>query len=92
MVYEDGQFCLCIPFSFPTYVIPVESYIVKGEKILVNLKAGLGTQVKCKTTSHPFKVSECVVILFMKLSYSLINLLCFYAGTSTRGWGVSLHI
>ena len=32
MVYQDGQFCLCVPFSFLTYVIPVASDIVKREK------------------------------------------------------------
>lgn len=69
MVYQDGQFCLCVPFSFPTYVIPVATNIIKREKIQLNLKAGIGTQVLCKTTSHPFKVSECIVILL------LINLL-----------------
>ncbi|KAK1358525.1 Inter-alpha-trypsin inhibitor heavy chain [Heracleum sosnowskyi] len=55
MVYQDGQFCLCVPFTFPTYVIPVGSNIIKREKIQLNLKAGIGTQVLCKTTSHPFK-------------------------------------
>ncbi|WOG99103.1 hypothetical protein DCAR_0518451 [Daucus carota subsp. sativus] len=55
MVYQDGQFCLSVPFSFPTYVIPVASNINKTEKIQLNLKAGIGTQVLCKTTSHPFK-------------------------------------
>ena len=61
MVYQDGQFCLSVPFSFPTYVIPVASNINKTEKIQLNLKAGIGTQVLCKTTSHPFKVTGCVV-------------------------------
>ncbi|KAK1360310.1 Inter alpha-trypsin inhibitor, heavy chain 4 [Heracleum sosnowskyi] len=43
MVYENGQFCFCVPFSFQTYVIPVESSITKGEKISLNMKAGVGT-------------------------------------------------
>ncbi|XP_074348599.1 uncharacterized protein LOC141687284 isoform X1 [Apium graveolens] len=55
MVYENGQFGLCIPFSFPTYVMPVESNSIKEEKILLSLKAGTGTQLLCKTTSHPLK-------------------------------------
>lgn len=71
MVYQDGQFCLSIPFSFPTYVIPVASNMIKREKIQLNLKACIGTQVLCKTNSHPLKVSECIVIW---LSINLWNL------------------
>lgn len=67
MVYENGQFALCIPFSFPTYVTPVESNIIKEEKIVLNLKAGIGSQVLCKTTSHPLKASKCVILKLMKL-------------------------
>ncbi|XP_017255565.1 uncharacterized protein LOC108225246 isoform X2 [Daucus carota subsp. sativus] len=55
LVYEDGQFCLCIPFSFPTYVTPVESNTTKSEKILVNLKAGIPAPVQCRSTSHSLK-------------------------------------
>lgn len=55
LLYQDGQFCLNIPFSFPAHVIPVVKNSTKREKILLNLNAGIGTQVLCKTTSHPLK-------------------------------------
>ncbi|XP_073308221.1 uncharacterized protein [Primulina huaijiensis] len=54
LLYHDGQFTLNIPFSFPEYVTPAGKKISKREKILLNVNS-LGTQVLCKTTSHPLK-------------------------------------
>ncbi|XP_019196819.1 PREDICTED: uncharacterized protein LOC109190713 [Ipomoea nil] len=53
--YNDGQFSLKIPFSFPEYVTPAAKKISKREKIKLNVNCGLGTQVLCRTTSHPLK-------------------------------------
>ncbi|CAK9179859.1 unnamed protein product [Ilex paraguariensis] len=53
--YQDGQFCLCVPFSFPAHVIPVGKKMFRKEKILLNVNSGSGTEVLCKTTSHPLK-------------------------------------
>lgn len=54
--YHDGQFTLNIPFSFPEYVTPAGKKLSKKEKIHLNMNSGPGTEVLCKTTSHPLKV------------------------------------
>lgn len=56
LLYCDGEFSLNIPFTFPEYVTPAGRKIQKKEKIQLNLNAGAGTQVLCKTVSHPLKV------------------------------------
>lgn len=56
LLYNDGQFTLNIPFSFPEYVTPAGKKISKREKIQLNVNSGSGTEVLCKTTSHPLKV------------------------------------
>ncbi|XP_017979273.1 PREDICTED: inter alpha-trypsin inhibitor, heavy chain 4 [Theobroma cacao] len=53
--YQDGQFCLNVPFSFPAYVIPVGKKIPKREKIQLNVNSGTGTELVIKCTSHPLK-------------------------------------
>ncbi|XP_059645088.1 uncharacterized protein LOC132286730 isoform X2 [Cornus florida] len=55
LLYHDDQFCLHLPFSFPAHVIPVGKRISKREKILLNVNPGTGTELLCKTTSHPLK-------------------------------------
>ncbi|XP_041005433.1 uncharacterized protein LOC121250378 isoform X1 [Juglans microcarpa x Juglans regia] len=55
LLYYDGEFSLNIPFTFPEYVTPAGKKIQKKEKIQLNLNAGAGTQVLCKTASHPLK-------------------------------------
>nr|XP_048335853.1 uncharacterized protein LOC107435459 isoform X2 [Ziziphus jujuba var. spinosa] len=56
LLYHDGgEFCLRVPFSFPAYVTPVAKKISKKEKILLNMNSGTGTEVICRSTSHPLK-------------------------------------
>lgn len=55
LLYRDGQYTLDIPFTFPEYVTPVVKKISKKEKIQLNVNAGTGTEVLCKTVSHPLK-------------------------------------
>ncbi|CAL5439423.1 unnamed protein product [Camellia sinensis] len=55
LLYEDGKFCLSVPFSFPAYVKPVGKKIAKREKITLSVNPGTGTEVLCKTSSHPLK-------------------------------------
>ncbi|KZV47135.1 poly [Dorcoceras hygrometricum] len=55
LFYDDGQFTLNIPFSFPEYVTPAGKKISKREKIQLNVNSGSGTEILCKTTSHPLK-------------------------------------
>ncbi|XWS20054.1 hypothetical protein CRYUN_Cryun31cG0068500 [Craigia yunnanensis] len=53
--YQDGQFCLNVPFSFPAYVIPVGKKIPKRERIQLNVNSIIGTELLIKCTSHPLK-------------------------------------
>ncbi|XP_017223082.1 uncharacterized protein LOC108199667 isoform X1 [Daucus carota subsp. sativus] len=53
--YQDGEFTLNIPYSFPEFVTPVGKRMSKKEKIQLNVNAGPGTEVLCKTISHPLK-------------------------------------
>lgn len=56
LLYQDGQFTLKVPFSFPEYVTPAGKKISKKEKLQLNVNSGPTTEVLCKTTSHPLKV------------------------------------
>ncbi|KAK1391146.1 hypothetical protein POM88_019324 [Heracleum sosnowskyi] len=53
--YQDGEFTLMVPYSFPEFVTPVGKRMSKKEKIRINVNAGPGTEVLCKTISHPLK-------------------------------------
>lgn len=53
--YQDGEFTLTIPYSFPEFVTPVGKKMSKKEKIQLSVNAGPGTEVLCKTISHPLK-------------------------------------
>ncbi|XP_019194521.1 PREDICTED: uncharacterized protein LOC109188342 [Ipomoea nil] len=55
LLYHDGQFTLNIPFSFPEYVTPAAKKISKKEKIELNVNYGPGTEILCRTSSHPLK-------------------------------------
>ncbi|KAL6335238.1 hypothetical protein AAG906_029472 [Vitis piasezkii] len=55
LLYQDGQFNLIIPFSFPTCVTPAGKKIPKKEKIRLNVNSGTGTEILCKATSHLLK-------------------------------------
>ncbi|CAK9155194.1 unnamed protein product [Ilex paraguariensis] len=55
LLYHNDQFTLSIPFHFPEYVTPAGKKISKKEKIHLNVNSGPGTEVLCKTTSHPLK-------------------------------------
>jgi len=56
ILFHDGEFCLNIPFCFPSYVNPVGRTISKKEKIFLKLNSGTANEVLCKATSHPLKV------------------------------------
>lgn len=53
--YQDGEFTLAVPFRFPEFVTPVGKKMSKKEKIRLSVSAGPGTEVLCKTISHPLK-------------------------------------
>ncbi|XP_022857885.1 uncharacterized protein LOC111378842 isoform X3 [Olea europaea var. sylvestris] len=55
LLHQDGQYCLNVPFTFPSYVVPIGKKVYEKEKILLNVNLGTGTEVFCKSSSHPLK-------------------------------------
>ncbi|XP_055824533.1 uncharacterized protein LOC129893066 [Solanum dulcamara] len=55
LLYCNGQLTLDVPFSFLDFVTPAGKKISKKEKIQLNVNSGPGTEVICKSTSHPLK-------------------------------------
>ncbi|XP_051147950.1 uncharacterized protein LOC127263058 isoform X2 [Andrographis paniculata] len=55
LLYQDEQFSLNLPFTFPSYTIPMIKNLDKKEKILVNVNSGGGTEILCQSTNHPLK-------------------------------------
>ncbi|KAL8119885.1 hypothetical protein AgCh_017126 [Apium graveolens] len=55
LLYQDGQYTLTIPYSFPEFVTPAGKKMAKKERIKINVNAGPGTEILCKTISHPLK-------------------------------------
>ncbi|KAJ9537367.1 hypothetical protein OSB04_030100 [Centaurea solstitialis] len=56
LLYQNNEFCLNVPFTFPHYVLPLEKKIPTTEKVLLNVNSGTGTQITCSIASHPLKV------------------------------------
>ncbi|KAJ8751046.1 hypothetical protein K2173_016227 [Erythroxylum novogranatense] len=54
LLYQEGQFSLVIPFSFPNYVTPAVK-LARKERIQLNVDSGTGTEIVCKATSHPLQ-------------------------------------
>ncbi|KAF6138802.1 hypothetical protein GIB67_025964 [Kingdonia uniflora] len=55
LLFDDGEFFLNIPFSFPEYVNPAGKRISKREKMQLSVNSGTGTEVLCRSASHPLK-------------------------------------
>ncbi|XP_073295862.1 uncharacterized protein [Primulina huaijiensis] len=55
LLYQDGKFNLTVPFTFPSYVVPVMKKLPTKESILVNVNSGLGTEISCECSTHPLK-------------------------------------
>ncbi|WCJ39392.1 Nucleoside diphosphate kinase family protein [Euphorbia peplus] len=53
--YNEGQFCLNVPFNFPAYVNPVSKKISKREKVSINVNSGTGKEIIRKSNSHGLK-------------------------------------
>ncbi|GAV61430.1 VWA_3 domain-containing protein [Cephalotus follicularis] len=53
--YQEGHFCLNVPFTFPAYVNPIGKMISKREKIVLNVNSVIGKEILCRSTSHPLK-------------------------------------
>ncbi|CAI9760533.1 unnamed protein product [Fraxinus pennsylvanica] len=55
LLHQDGQYCLDVPFTFPSYVVPIGKTVYEKERILLNVNFGTGSEVFCKSSSHPLK-------------------------------------
>uniref|UniRef100_A0A1D1Z528 Inter-alpha-trypsin inhibitor heavy chain H2 n=2 Tax=Anthurium amnicola TaxID=1678845 RepID=A0A1D1Z528_9ARAE len=55
LLYNDGQFSISIPFTFPEFVNPSGKIISKRERIKLNINSGTGKEVLCQMTSHALK-------------------------------------
>ncbi|KAJ3673168.1 hypothetical protein LUZ60_006542 [Juncus effusus] len=53
--YEEGQFSIQVPFTFPSYVNPPPKIFIKREKINLVLNTGTGKEVLLQGSSHPLK-------------------------------------
>ncbi|GFP87217.1 inter-alpha-trypsin inhibitor heavy chain h3 [Phtheirospermum japonicum] len=93
LLYHDGEFTLNIPFSFPEYVTPAAKKISKREKIQLSVNAGPGTEVMCKTTTHPLKerLRQAGKLSFLYdsevLSWSSSDFVFTYSVSSTHTFG-----
>ncbi|KAL4318094.1 hypothetical protein GQ457_18G001640 [Hibiscus cannabinus] len=58
LLYNEGEFSLTVPFSFPEYVTPAVKKISKKEKIELNVNSGVAAGILCKATSHPLKETK----------------------------------
>ncbi|XP_076881169.1 uncharacterized protein LOC143529225 [Bidens hawaiensis] len=55
LLYQDDEFCLNVPFTFPSYVLPLDKTTPKIEKVSLNVNSGTETMITCRFASHPFK-------------------------------------
>ncbi|XP_071742419.1 uncharacterized protein [Rutidosis leptorrhynchoides] len=91
--YRDGDFTLHIPFTFPEYVTPPGKKLSKKEKIQLNVNIGLGTQVVCRTASHPLKEQKREVgkLAFLYeaevLTWSTIDFVFTYSVPTSSSFG-----
>ncbi|XP_065868993.1 uncharacterized protein [Euphorbia lathyris] len=53
--YNEGEFSLNVPFSFPAYVNPINKKISKREKVLLNVNSGTEKEIIRKSNSHALK-------------------------------------
>lgn len=55
ILYNNDVFCLNVPFNFPDFVNPVGKKMPKKENIEINVNTVTGSELLCKTMSHPMK-------------------------------------
>ncbi|XP_057420076.1 uncharacterized protein LOC130714201 isoform X2 [Lotus japonicus] len=51
----NGELTLNVPFTFPEFVTPAGKKMSKKEKIQINVEAVAGSELLCRTMSHPLK-------------------------------------
>ncbi|KAH0728786.1 hypothetical protein KY290_003489 [Solanum tuberosum] len=77
LLYQDGQFSLNIPFSFPWYVNPIAKLLCKKERIRLNVNSGMGKEILCGSCSHPLKETR-----------RLVGSLGFLYESEVRAWSM----
>ncbi|KAK4736214.1 hypothetical protein R3W88_010475 [Solanum pinnatisectum] len=77
ILYQDGQFSLNIPFSFPWYVNPIAKLLCKKERIRLNVNSGMGKEILCGSCSHPLKETR-----------RLVGSLGFLYESDVRAWSM----
>ncbi|KAK9066149.1 hypothetical protein SSX86_013470 [Deinandra increscens subsp. villosa] len=55
LVYQNNDFSLSVPFTFPAHVVPVVKPNSIKEKVLLNVYSGTSNQIVCNISSHPLK-------------------------------------
>ncbi|KAI3814440.1 hypothetical protein L1987_14080 [Smallanthus sonchifolius] len=79
--------------NFPEYVTPAGKKLSKKEKIQLTVDVGLGTEVECKTSSHPLKEQKRVVgkLLFLYeaevLTWSSSDFVFTYSVPTSNAFG-----
>lgn len=53
LTYQDHEFCLSVPFTFPAHVVPVVKGTSNKEKVSLNVISGTETEITCNISSHP---------------------------------------
>ena len=62
ILFNQGQFSLSVPFSFPSYVTPVGMKLSKKEMIFLKVNSGAAREVSCNISSHPLKVKPSALL------------------------------
>ncbi|KAK7281314.1 hypothetical protein RIF29_09182 [Crotalaria pallida] len=55
ILYYEDTLSLNVPFTFPDFVNPAGKRMLRKEKIEINVNAAAGSELLCKTMSHPLK-------------------------------------
>ncbi|XP_076926622.1 uncharacterized protein LOC143589862 isoform X2 [Bidens hawaiensis] len=55
LVYQNNEFSLSVPFTFPVYVVPVVKGSAMKEKVLLNVNSGIDKEIMCNFSTHPLK-------------------------------------
>ncbi|KAL4584423.1 hypothetical protein LXL04_009024 [Taraxacum kok-saghyz] len=58
LLYQDHEFCLSVPFTFPDCVLPVVKGTSNKEKVILNVNSGTDTEIICNYSSHPLKETK----------------------------------
>ncbi|KAJ0537213.1 putative von Willebrand factor, type A, von Willebrand factor A-like domain superfamily [Helianthus annuus] len=55
LLYQNNEFCLSVPFTFPVHVVPVVKGYSMKEKVLLNVNSCTDKEIMCNVSTHPLK-------------------------------------